>query len=516
MRSTLSELNGQSFDVLIIGAGVNGASAAQHASAAGFDVLLVDKGDFGSGSSSRSSRLLHCGLRYLAPGRSMWDFLLHPGQLRQALGMARTAMECRQQFVGATPERADAMTFCFPFYKEGPYAAWQIDLAFRLLQGLGPKDLPLDYRRMTPAQAREVPLARDLRDFDQLQGVASFREYQFNWPERLCVDMALDAERMGGTIRNYTAVSGQRRNGDGGWTLDLQDAREAGATATVTAKLVLNTAGIWIDRVNRAANADARRRITGTKGVHILVQLPPECGRYGIATLHREGEPFYCVPWRGMHYFGPTETVYEGDEDSIRPLEEEIEWILGEANHLLPSLGLKRKDVAYAWAGVRPLTHDPAQPRGNRTRMVHDLTEDGMPGVLAMTAGPVMTHRSGGAVLAGEIAARLAPSREPQELSHAARRFPENTNMPPLDSDDPSVKLSDLVHAAEHEQAGDLIDILFRRTGTGWNPSMGADAARKAAETVAPALGWDAARIDAEVARYHEYLAEQHRAGPKA
>src|SRR5215467_15596703 len=89
MRQPLSSLNGKSFAVAVIGAGVNGASAAQHAAAAGHDVLLVDKGDFGAGSSSRSSRLLHCGLRYLAPGDSLWEFFHRPRTLGIALRMAR-------------------------------------------------------------------------------------------------------------------------------------------------------------------------------------------------------------------------------------------------------------------------------------------------------------------------------------------------------------------------------------------------------------------------------------------
>ena len=516
MRTPLSELDGQHFDVVVIGAGVNGASAAQHASAAGYAVLLIDKGDFGSGSSSRSSRLLHCGLRYLAPGGSMWDFVRYPGRLRYALKMAKTAMECRQEFVEQTPERALPMTFCFPFYKGGQYAAWQIDLAFKTLEWLGPKALPLDYRRMSLDEARGTPLVQGLRDFDQLDGIASFREYRFDWPERLCVDMALDAERMGAVVRNYTSAAGQARNGDGSWSVELKDERTGDGGATVTAPVLLNTAGIWIDRVNQAAGDGATRRITGTKGVHVMVQLPPDCADYGIATLHRENEPFYCVPWRGMHYFGPTETVYEGDIDKIVPEEAEIEWILAEANHLLPSLNLKRSDAIFAWAGVRPLTYDPEQPRGARARVVHDLAEDGMPNVLAMTAGPVMTHRSAGAVLTEAIADRVAPSRAAQDLSHAARRFPEMQNSPPLDTDAPETKLSDLLHAAETEHPTDLIDLLFRRTGSGWNRSMASDQARQAAETVAATLGWDAARIDAEVARYHDYLAAQHKAGPKA
>ena len=103
MRQPLSSLNGKSFAVAVIGAGVNGASAAQHIAAAGHDVLLVDKGDFGAGSSSRSSRLLHCGLRYLAPGDSIWDFFRRPRTLGIALRMARQAMESRAQMVETAP-----------------------------------------------------------------------------------------------------------------------------------------------------------------------------------------------------------------------------------------------------------------------------------------------------------------------------------------------------------------------------------------------------------------------------
>src|SRR5260370_833453 len=99
MRTPLGQIDGRRFDVAVIGAGMNGASAAQPLAGAGYSVLLVDKADFGSGSSSRSSRLLHCGLRYLAPGASMWEFARHPSRLKVALTMARQAMLCRRQFV---------------------------------------------------------------------------------------------------------------------------------------------------------------------------------------------------------------------------------------------------------------------------------------------------------------------------------------------------------------------------------------------------------------------------------
>jgi glycerol-3-phosphate dehydrogenase len=448
-------------------------------------------------------------LRYLAPGGSMWNFALHPSRLKVALSMARDAMLCRRQFVQTTPEHARALNFHFPLWRNGEYKPWQVDLALRLLAGLAPADVPLEVRRLSLEQARRTPLVNGLRDLDKLAGIAAFREYQFDWPERICMDEVLDAEQLGAVVRNYTPAKRLLREREG-WAIVLGDTLEAADEARVTASIVLNMAGIWIDRVNRTAGESATRKITGTKGAHIMVQLPPECADNGIATINRLHEPFYCFPWRGMHYFGPTETVYEGDLDDIRTTEEEIAELLGEANDLMPSLNLKRKDVIFTWAGVRPLTYDPNLPKGARSRDIHDLTAEGLPNVFAMTAGPIMTHRSAGPAMVKAVQSKLPPSGPERPVSYAARGFPDNQNSPPLLEDDTAVKLSDLRYAAEHEHATSLVDVLFRRVGVGWSKTMGAEAAHKAAETVADVLGWDAARVEAEALAYRKHVARLH------
>jgi glycerol-3-phosphate dehydrogenase len=273
-------------------------------------------------------------------------------------------------------------------------------------------------------------------------------------------------------------------------------------------------AGIWIDRVNASSGATKRKYITGTKGAHIMVRLPPDCADYGIATINRENEPFYCFPWRGMHYFGPTETVYEGDPDDVRTTDDEIDWLLDETNHMLPGLGLKREHVIFTWAGVRPLGADPAFPKGIRSREVHDLSSQGMPNVYAMTAGPIMTHRSAGPELTALVGSKLAPTRAAQPPSYAATKFPENQNSPPLFDDDTQIKLADLQFAARHQHAASLIDVLFRRIGGGWTATMGYGAAEKAAEAVAATMGWDAARTAQEVRDYRAYLARTYGYSP--
>jgi len=228
----------------------------------------------------------------------------------------------------------------------------------------------LGYHRLTSSDASRTPLVRWLRDPEKLVGVASYDEFLFDWPERLCVDAVLDAERMGAVVRNYTSASkiGYR---DGMWSVTLSDRFDSAARAAVRAVVVLNMAGVWINRVNILSRSHGRRLITGTKNAHLVVKLPPDCDKHAIATLNRRNEPLYCLPWRGLHYFGPTETLYEGELDEVRVTEEEVDWLMSEANHLLPELNLKRTDILLTWAGVRPLTlwsRAPGFPRNLGTR----------------------------------------------------------------------------------------------------------------------------------------------------
>ena len=510
MRNSLTDLTQHEFDVLVIGGGINGASAAQHLAASGYAVLLVDKGDFGSGTSSRSSRLLHCGIRYFVPGRSMWDFVRHPSQGLNAVRMARMAMEMRAQTKRTTGERLRSLNWCYPIYRNGQYKAWQFEAAFRLLGALGPSDVPLGYRRLAGADARTKPMLQWQHHPEDMVGAAIVEEFQYDWPERFVLDAVLDAERLGAAVRNHTPVVGLRSDADG-WTATLTDALERGSEVEVRAKAVVNTAGIWIDRVNALASDGAPRKVHGTKGIHVAFRLSPECAEYAVVNYSRDNEPLFCAPFRDLHYAGPTEVNYEGDLDNIAPTESDIELMLEELGLVLPGMGLRRKDVLFAWAGVRPLTYGgSAYPKGNRLRVLHDLGEAGMRNALALTAGPIMTHRSAGQEIVTFLKSRIAPSRGAAELSYQARLFPDNQNSPPLSYDDPTVKLADLRYAALHEYPQSLVDLLFRRVETGWGEGMGYQECRKAAETVADILGWDAERIEREVAAYRAHLRDMH------
>ena len=259
-------------------------------------------------------------------------------------------------------------------------------------------------------------------------------------------------------------------------------------------------------RVNAAASTEARRLVRGTKGAHIAVKLPDACRGFGIATIHRGGDPFYCLPWRDdLFYFGPTETPVDGPAREVFATDEDIDFLLAEANHLLPGLRLTRRDVEFTWAGVRPLTFDPQQPMGRRTREIHDLKSMGMPGVFAMTAGPVMTHLSAGREmlqvaarhLGGEVRGvsgtgtrvRGAPAPGPHAQSggFVAEKEPGRVAFR---------------RAVADERARDLEGILRTRTGLAWTRHLTPAEVAQTADAVRDLLGWSAEQAAAEVERF--------------
>jgi glycerol-3-phosphate dehydrogenase len=310
--------------------------------------------------------------------------------------------------------------------------------------------------------------------------------------------------------RNYTLARLISHDPSDGWSIGLRDVLTVVPEICVRARLVLNMAGIWIDDVSRTANPSAGRKVLKTKGCHIVVRLPEECRGYGIATLNSKQEPFYCIPWHDLHYFGPTETVYDGDCDRILVTEDEIAWIIGEANRLLPPLKLTRADVISTRAGVRPLTYDSTVPAGRRSREIHDLGADGLPDVLAMTAGPVMTHRSAGQELVGRIKERLAPSGCERERSYTPSplRFTRD-RVVSVDRLGPA-QWAALASHVEGEHAVSLTDVLFRRTGVAWRRRLSDEEVRQAASAIGAQLGWAPHQIEAEIEKYQAEVCALH------
>jgi glycerol-3-phosphate dehydrogenase len=496
------------YDVVVIGGGINGTSAARALAASGYKVLLAEQADFANGASSRSSRILHCGLRYFETHHPFRTFALAPHRFAGAVGMARAAMVARKELVRLQPARCKPFTMCFPLYAGDDIRGWHLDLGFALLKRLGPACLPLDYRRLRNDMGRTVPLAADLRDQGKLRSIAIYREYMIDWPDRLCVDAALEAEQDGAEICLFTRAALGERAANGDWAVRLTTRN--GQAGMVSAPIVLNMAGTWIDGINREAGRQAGEPLVrGTKGAHIVVRLPERYQGFGIATLHRGGMPFYCLPLGGdRFFFGPTETLYDGDADDVSATDEDIDFLLGEANFLLPDLRLTRRDIEFTWAGVRPLTFDPRQPMGRRTREIHDLADRGLPGVLAMTAGPVMSHMSAGREICRAVSRQLPPSGEKARRAAMADR---HAPVPEARHDFPERAFR---HAVLAEHARDLKGILYTRTGFAWGRHLDRKTVEGAAASVADLLKWSPAQAAREVRAFLDDQETVFRAGP--
>lgn len=523
-RTRTDEIPAGPWDVIVIGAGINGASSARELVRAGYSVLLVDRDDFAAGASSRSSRILHCGLRYFEAPHPVRTFLTHPRWLADACRMARSAMYAREELARVEPERCRPVRMCFPVYRDGAVHGWHLDLGFGALRRLGPGSPPLHYHRVSSELSTHLPFADDLRP-EGLESIATYREYLIDWPERLCVDAALEAEHGGATVRTYCEARILGRGDDGLWTVWLHD-RIGEWRGEARARNVLNMAGPWIDRVNPSRDDESAvpRQVRGTKGIHIAVRLPARYRGYAIAALNRAGEPIYCLPLHDdLFYFGPTETPFDDDPETARPEEEEIQWLLAEARHLLPGLALRRADVEFAWAGVRPLTHDPDHPMGRRSREIFDGRTFGCPGLYSMTGGPVMSHRSGARDVVQAIAAHSRPGGRPGEDAIAPsaghREIPSCTPGSAAD-----VREALYRRAVTEEHALDLKGVVYTRTGEAWRAKLSRDYLEGVANSIADLLDWSPERIAAEVDEIIDYqnaadrVAERRAAndGPRA
>jgi glycerol-3-phosphate dehydrogenase len=521
----IATLDGSHFDVAIVGAGINGASAAQHLSAAGYKVLVVDQGDFANGATSRSSRLLHCGLRHLTSGSNFWTTLLRPGNLVRSIGTVSADMQARDEIVRTIPDRLRAINFCLPIYADDAYAPWQLDAAFTLLRMMSPTGVPLDYRRYNLKQLDQVPITPWLRDPDRLKSVAVFREYLFDWPERIALDALFDARRMGAQTNNYTRVERlERLETKNRWRLslcsmgqdELSEQSISDGKAQVTADLVLNLAGAWIDGIISRAGNTVEPKCAGIKGIHIAVRLPEEFADWGVFAFNSIGEPLYCLPSNDIHYIGLTRTPIDGPPAyagltyrniaDVSATDQEIDWMIAETNRCLPQLAIKRDDILFSWAGVNPLTRDTEDPLGNREIKIHDLSADGLPGMLTLTGGAIMTHRRVANRLQRAVSSRIAPSGSPQDLNFHWANSTGELNAPRIESDSFSVSTIAVERCARDEQPGSLADLLMRRLGAGWSSDQGLALARPVAEAAAHELGWSKARIDAEVQAYEQHL----------
>ena len=356
----LTELGERRYDLLVIGGGIVGAGVAELAAAHGLAVALVDRGDFGGGTSSASSKLIHGGLRYLRLG----DIRL----VREAHTERRLLMNV------VAPHLVHRLPFLFPLYKYGPYRPWFVQSGVLLYSTLARAKLN-GLVEIERAQ-RMVPDLQTAR----LRSCALYADAWTN-DSRLTLANVRGAAEAGATVLNYAEVVAVR--GDGA------EVAADGRVVTVSARAVVNASGPWVDRVRRLEDPNARRSMRLSKGVHAIVEPLHEWSA-ALTIPHDKVRVSFAVPWQEMLLLGTTDTLFDGEPDEVSVSQADIDQVLDEALIALPPGLVRRERVRAAFAGLRVLPGGDGETANARRETVYSR---GSAGMLSVAGGKLTTYR---------------------------------------------------------------------------------------------------------------------------
>jgi glycerol-3-phosphate dehydrogenase len=535
-QETLAVLAARELDVLVVGGGVVGAGTALDAVTRGLSVGLVEAQDWGSGTSSRSSKLIHGGLRYL----EMLDF----GLVREALKERGLLLE------RLAPHLVRPVPFLYPLTGhvwERAYAGSGIALydAMSFSSGHG-RGLP-PHRHLTRRQA--LRLAPSLKK-SSLVGAIQYYDAQVD-DARLVTTLVRSAASYGALVANQARVVGFLREGERVTGATVRD-EETGAEFEVRARQVVNATGVWTDETQALVGERGKFHVTASKGVHLVVPRDRIHASTGI-ILRTEKSVLFVIPW-GRHWIiGTTDTGWTLDKAHPAASATDIEYVLDHVNQVLTT-PLTREDVEGVYAGLRPLLAGESDQTSKLSR--EHVVAHAAPGLVVVAGGKYTTYRVMAAdavdaavhgldrrtppsctetvpLLGAEgfqavwnARARIAGSSglHVARVEHLLRRYGTLAEeVIALIESDPSLAQplpgtedylrAEVVYAASHEGAVRLGDVLSRRTRISFETfDRGVGAARPAAELMAGILGWDQARIDAEVEHYTAQIAAERAA----
>jgi glycerol-3-phosphate dehydrogenase len=345
------------YDVVVIGAGINGAGIARDAAMRGLKVLLIEKGEIGAGTTSASTRLIHGGLRYL----EHFEF-----------GLVYESLRERETLLRIAPEFVRPLAMVIPIYKQSR-RGWLTIRAGMILYDLlsWGKSLPR-HRMLSRAETRERWPGLNP---EGLIGSTLYYDAQVEFPERLVLANVQSAQEFGAEVLTHTRVTGLTGKG-----VEFGDRfAEAG--------VVINAAGPWIDLV--LAPVKSPKLIGGTKGSHIVVapfQGAPENAIY--LEARSDGRPIFIIPWNKLYLIGTTDVPFNGDPDQVQCEDWEIDYLLSETNLALPGAQLTRDNILQTYSGVRPL------PYQSSTRRHFIREHPQLPNLLSIVGGKLTTYRS--------------------------------------------------------------------------------------------------------------------------
>ncbi len=516
--ANLARLAGEDFDVVVVGGGVTGAGTALDAASRGLRVALVERHDLASGTSSRSSKMVHGGLRYLQHGE---------------VRLVYEALAERQVAMRNAPHLVTVLPFLFPIFHRGGVvnkkvarafgtALWQYDLTGGLRIGRA-------HRRLSAAEVLDRFPA-----FDPARVASGYLYYDARADDaRLTLALARTAAlHHGAVVVTRAAVTGIDSDGGvvRGVRVDVDD-RET----EVRTRSVVNAAGVWADRVAGLDDAASAPRLRPAKGVHVAVPRGRLPASVTVLVPGRGGRSVFVVPWGDVVYLGTTDTDHDGDIDDPRCTPDDVAELLAVVN-AGTTAELTPADVVGTWAGLRPLV-DACGSTADLSRR-HAVTASPS-GVVTVTGGKLTTYRRMAADAVDAVCEHLGVPvrcrtarlplvgaegwRDVDADDHLRHRYgAEAPGVLRLIEERPDLgeplvagqpyRRAEAVYAVRHEMATTLDDVLSRRTRARLFALDATDAAAgSAAELLASELGWDPDRTAAEVAAFRRSLADERR-----
>ena len=365
------------FDLIVIGGGINGSAIARDAALRGLSVLLLEKNDFGSGTSSYSSRLIHGGLRYLEYAE---------------IPLVFESLRERRRLLTLAPHLVRQLRISIPVYKYSRRGMWLVRLGMFIygMLSIG-KVVPRHRILKRNSMIADMPGLNS----EDLLGGAQYYDAQVTFAERLVIENVVGAVDAGANVKNYSPVIGLNVKSGRLQSIHYLD-HASGEEREVRATVVVNATGPWVDRVLATVNRELPKYMGGTKGSHIVVPVfdgAPQSAVY--AEAGSDGRPFFIIPWNGQFLIGTTDIRYPGDPDDARASVAEIDYLLTETNRLFPQANLQRQNIHFTYSGVRPLPRRESGPESAITRK-HIIKRHSIRarGLISIIGGKLTTYRN--------------------------------------------------------------------------------------------------------------------------
>lgn len=515
-RQQFHRLTHSRWDVLVIGGGISGAGIAWQLSRYGVRVALVEQGDYASGTSSRSSKMIHGGFRYLPHGE---------------LRLVRQVSRERSRLAHLMPHLIQPLSMTIPAYRGGPFPLWALALGSEVYDRLSQVDPPFAHRRLeVPEVMERAPGIRD----DALKGGIAYFEFgghdaRINWA------VAHTAAVQGALTMNYVRadITQSHLHADEPSEILVRDSL-SGATGVVEARVVVNAAGPWADQL------DGHAHLVRSRGIHLVFRRQRFPIHHATILPTADNANIFAVPRGPITYLGTTDNADDGSADTPRLPVDDANYLISIANSLFPQQNLRLKDVIAAWSGVRPLI---AQDRKTRTDRLsrRDLIV-ARPSLVTVLGGKFTGFRATAESVAKTVLSRLggasrtplaesiADAPEAQDLDKwetlvrhaglawAATRYGtrslewinwarsrDRDALEPVLANVPLVQ-ADIDWQVLYEEAVTVADVLIRRTGLAWlgglEPETLREVARRTAERMRPWLNWSKDETERQVADF--------------